>query len=1008
MRLKISLILLINFILPGFVLSQSPIRLPFNKKITINEGLSSYNIKKIVQDKYGFIWIATQDGLNRYDGKSFIVYSKSSEEDYKLSGNDVWDMEEDSNSGILWIVTAYGGINGINLQTAKVCISLPERILKEGPTNDWLRCIKVSGDHLWIGTYDGLAIYNTRTKIFERFSPIPFLKNQNTNFSIDNIFIDRNGNIWLFIANYGVVIYSAHTRTVINYYLLTSLSLKHKPVIKQFNSVTPLSQEVLLIGTDQGFRRIKYDKKGITTVFKGLFDNDNQFRETNIKASNVDSFQNIWFATSSKLFKADANHTIREVKDCNLNIGAEWLNYVYAIFFDKQNNIWLGTSKGVIYTKNSIPVFTPYFISEDLTQRIDHAFYIYPYNDSIIYVGTETEFLKINIVQNKIISLDKGRFYYFINEHADKNLLVSNEKGFFVYKPKKGFFDISDYYPELAPVNNTTINSMTYVGDSLTVIGTEALDGFYVWNFKKRLLKKIEAGEHDKDVPTNIVNTSYKDAKNRIWVLGDDIISILDPFTNKTKNIKFINPANKLPYSIFFDICEAKGYYWIAAYGTGLIQIDDSFNVLKTYSVKEGLSNAGVYKLFSVNDSLIFITSNNGLSVFNLNTSSFNNYYQGDGLNSNSFEEGCGIYKNGKIYVGGVNGFTIIDPEYFSTNRIPPQLYLNTIKIKTTSDEIDTTNIFLTSIKIPKNVLETTVSFSALNYINPARTIFAYRIKELNNDWVSMGTQNFVSLIGLNPGKYTLQVKCANEDNVWNDKPLEISLFYLPKWYQTSWFKLVVLITVAGLLYSLYRYRLGQIKKRERIRQHIARDLHDEIGSSLTTVKAFTQLAKHTEHKEGYLIQIEDLVNHTYAALKDIVWVLDDSADTIDEFTERIRKFALPLSKAKNIHLKCSVEENIGDQIFSKPEKRNLLMIAKETINNSIKYAECANIKTSIMQVNRKTALIIEDDGKGFDVSTASEGNGLKNIVSRAKQIGYTAEIISSEGKGAMVRVVRK
>src|SRR3982750_1659417 len=139
MRLKISLILLINFILPGLVLSQSPIRLPFNKKITINEGLSSYNIKKIVQDKYGFIWIGTQDGLNRYDGKKFVIYNKSAAHKNQISGNDIWDVKEDSVRNLLLVITAYGGLDAIDLRTGIVSAKLNAKFLKERVSNTWLK-----------------------------------------------------------------------------------------------------------------------------------------------------------------------------------------------------------------------------------------------------------------------------------------------------------------------------------------------------------------------------------------------------------------------------------------------------------------------------------------------------------------------------------------------------------------------------------------------------------------------------------------------------------------------------------------------------------------------------------------------------------------------------------------------------------------------------------------------------------------------------------------------------
>lgn len=456
---KFFSILVIQLFLLQNTFAQPVLKLPFNKKISINDGLSSYNIKKIIQDRYGFIWIATQDGLNRYDGKSFLIYNKSLAAGYRLLGNDVWDIQEDDNRDILWVVTSYGGVDGIDLKTAKVCSSLRTGISNEGSGSNWLRCIQILNNRIWIGSYNGLTIYNLLTKKYEQYESIPFYKNRHAGFSIDNIYIDHNKNIWLFIANYGIVIYSAYTLKIINYYSLPKLFLAYRPAVKQFNSVTSISLEKLLIGTNQGFRRIDYNATGIRSVSYGVFDNDRYFSQGSIEASNIDPSGDIWFSASSKLFKVKLNDkTIQEVKDCNTDIGIDWLNYVDAIFFDKQNNIWLGTRKGAAYTKNAIPAFTPYFVSDDLSAKIDHAYSIYPYSDSVIYAGTEAGLLKINTVDNRISTIDKGKLYYLITEHTDKNLLVSNEEGFFVYKRNKKMYPVSDYYPELNPLKNTTIN----------------------------------------------------------------------------------------------------------------------------------------------------------------------------------------------------------------------------------------------------------------------------------------------------------------------------------------------------------------------------------------------------------------------------------------------------------------------------------------------------------------------------------------------------------------------
>ena len=169
LKTTIILTFLIHLLALSRLNAQLVERLPFNKQISIENGLSSYNVKKISQDRYGFTWIVTQDGLNRFDGKNFLLYNKSANIKHQLLGSDVWDIEEDSLRDMLWVVTSYGGLNGISLKTSEVIFSLKAKIAPGEFNHEWLRCLKLFKNELWIGTFDGLTIYNIEKKRFEKF-----------------------------------------------------------------------------------------------------------------------------------------------------------------------------------------------------------------------------------------------------------------------------------------------------------------------------------------------------------------------------------------------------------------------------------------------------------------------------------------------------------------------------------------------------------------------------------------------------------------------------------------------------------------------------------------------------------------------------------------------------------------------------------------------------------------------------------------------------------------------
>jgi hypothetical protein len=558
-------------------------------------------------------------------------------------------------------------------------------------------------------------------------------------------------------------------------------------------------------------------------------------------------------------------------------------------------------------------------------------------------------------------------------------------------------------------MQDVLLNGSLRYNDSLVYFSSFLQKGLYEWN---STIPGIKIYHNDtpgaKIKNLRMINRLFKSSADNLWILSQNSVFQFDPVTKNSKEFILQKPGEPGALSMLFDICESKASYWFAAYGRGVIETDKLFRFKRLITAKEGLCNDGVYKVFCYRDSLIIATSNNGMSVLNISTDRIKNYYQSDGLHSNAFEEFCGIQSSNLIYAGGLNGFTIIDPKYFSTNTVPPRLYIDNIKAETTKGIIDTSNILLESFTIPNNILQTTVSFSGINYSNPERTTYAYKIEPLQKDWINLNTQNFVNLIGLNPGTYTLEIKAANEDGIWS-QPKKINLVFLPKWFQTIWFKILIAIAIASLAFGLYRYRISQLIKQQQIRRDIASDLHDDIGSTLNAIKIFAHMAIQVPHQTGqYLENVKDNLDTAIASLRDMIWILDDTLDSTEALVNRLKHFYIPLTNAKNIEMDCIIAKEAGGYTFAKEEKRNLLLIAKEAINNSIKYANCRNIILKFSVETKKLILEIMDDGDGFDINKNSQGYGLKNIQQRSKQINYDVYIISEMDKGTQIRLVKK
>jgi signal transduction histidine kinase len=206
-------------------------------------------------------------------------------------------------------------------------------------------------------------------------------------------------------------------------------------------------------------------------------------------------------------------------------------------------------------------------------------------------------------------------------------------------------------------------------------------------------------------------------------------------------------------------------------------------------------------------------------------------------------------------------------------------------------------------------------------------------------------------------------------------------------------------------IYGLLRYRIDQLRKQQEIRKQIGSDLHDDIGSVLNTLKIFTHLAKREPENKSHLDQIEESITQATTGLRDMIWVLEEPEDTIFELTERIKKFALPVCIANNIKFNTNIQSDNKTRNLLKTEKRNLLLIAKESINNSIKYSQCKNISVSIVQFNQELGITISDDGIGFKMEDVIYGKGLKNIQYRAGQINFSCQMDATLNGGTTIHL---
>ncbi len=950
-------------------------------------GLDATNVRKTIQDSMGFIWVATQDGLYRFDGNRFVSYNKSKPKKYSLTGVDIRDIC--IHDSILWSVNSYGGIDAIDIKSGSVIYQYNQR--NDPSLKDVLFVtLTASGNNLFIGSNKGLFIMNLKTKKIAYYQASKKIYADTLN--VNKLTVDLNGNLWIFCGSQGVGIISiANLQPII---FLSSRSLI-------FNDCTSTNDGVLA-ATNFGPRHFVFVNRRIKE--QPSFDYlPRSLRSQPVYSINKEHLDKVWMSNKNSLLVTDIRlKKTLFISPSKLNNGKNWTSTVFGIFFDRDKNIWLSCQQGIALGSNKPSEFLCISKSNSSSVQINHAYFLYPDSDSSVLVCAEDGLYLANTYTKDIVILDSKRSYFYAFENFDKSIIVSNDEGTFVLR-RKQLIPITKIYKEFNSFGTIIFNSKVQLSDSSFLLGSQNYKGVYIWNFRARTVVNISPHLGHKYLKDDDINSIYKEPGTATaWILSAS--SLFKYAISKTEITEVLveDPETKEKITILYDLVKVRSNYYLATYGNGIVVLDDSMSFIKKITTRVGLTNDCVYKLLPYKDSLLFATTNNGLSVINLKDFSIEKLYTLDGIHSNSFEELSGNVRNDIIYIGGVDGMTIINPKLMPRNTIAPTLSINTVQIESTNSLFDTVHFDLQKVKIPNDIKQVKIFFSAISYSSPTGVTFRYKIKEIDPDWLSQGSQSFLTLIGLSPGTYHLDVQAFNKGGVPSEVK-QLVLVFFPKWYQTWWFKLLITISVLGLIFGLYLIGMNQVKKEQQLKTRLASDLHDDLGSTMNSVKIYTHLALLDREQEKYLKKIEESTKEAIAGIKDMIWVLDESKGNIGDLLSRINLFAASLCEANNVIYRPKITDDARIHKLSQQEKRNLYMMIKETINNSIKYADAIEIVIEISVRNAKPEVSINDNGKGFELESIQRGNGLNNLYRRAKEIKYQVILNTMPGKGTAI-----
>jgi two-component sensor histidine kinase len=395
----------------------------------------------------------------------------------------------------------------------------------------------------------------------------------------------------------------------------------------------------------------------------------------------------------------------------------------------------------------------------------------------------------------------------------------------------------------------------------------------------------------------------------------------------------------------------------------------------------------------------------------------FRNYTQSDGLPSretdgfNAFKD-----KDGALFFGTKNaGFFSFHPEELVDNSFIPPVYITAFKLfnkpvePNAKDSILKLPIELTKeIILAYNQNVIAFEFAALNFFHPERNQYAYMLEGYDKDWIyTDASKPFVDYTNLDPREYIFKVKGSNNDGVWNDIPATIKLIITPPFWQTWWFRILVVLAVSAVIYGFYRNRINQILLLQKIRNKIAADLHDDIGSTLNSISVYSEVAKKDPSQQNFALDmIGESSRKVIESMSDIVWSINPENDGFDKIILRMRSLSYNLMKAKKIEFTFRTDETLHEIKLPMEMRRNFYLIFKEAMNNLVKYSHAQRASVLLTRNNREITCVIHDDGIGFDVSAKFNGNGLNNIRRRAKEIEARLNIESKKGMGTNIGLI--
>ncbi len=913
----------------------------------LKKGLSQNTIYSIIQDRYGYMWFGTWDGLNKYDGYNFTIFDKRD----GLSNEVIKTMLETSD-GNIW----FGTENGLNCYDP---VSGRFEIYAHNPadsttiSDNWINYIyQDRPGRLLICTRKGLNIMNLETgKVVSYQSRESRMRRTRSN----NInYITSKKKIYWVATDFGLVRYNAENGENVRY--LNRPGDRTSLTNNQVNVVFIDSYDNLWVGTEHGLNLMDREAGTFKTFLNDPAD-PSSISHNMVKCIYEDHFGNLWIGTDGGgLNILDREHfTFERIRNNPAEPNSLSNNRIYSIFQDATGNMWFGTFKGVSIIDRFTSNFNLYTHNPTDTNSVSNNL-VWSFEEvkpNVFWIGTDdgisifdrnvNKFSRIKYEPNAENGLSSRRIRPILKDAQGNIWLGTRDAGLSVLDTHSGKY--THFMPNASDPNS--------IGDNYVISLLQDKTGM-IWTGTNNGLNRIDPATHKiwlyrhdpsdaHSLSDNSVYYIFEDSRGDLWFATSNG---LDKYNRANDNFTTFSHEwqqnDQISSDRIFTIYEDRdNNFWLGTRGGGLELFDRDKHTFRSYTTDDGLPNNVIYSILEDNDGNLWMSTNWGISKFYKNEELFVNFDVTDGLQSNEFNANSHIKSGtGEMYFGGMKGFNSFYPSEVMMNPNKPRIVITAFKKFNKAQP----GLFLDGDTIVLNYDDNffSIEFAALDYTNPLKNKYSYILENYSKDWTEVtGNRHFAEFTRVSPGMYHFKVIGSNNNGVWNSEGVTMTIVVRPPWYQTWYFRLAVVAALALLIWSYIFYRVRRMRRKHLMEKKVLQiekqlfDIQQKalrlqmnphfIFNSLNSIQSYI-LSNDIDLAVNYLSKFSQLMRMILANSRESIIPFADELQAITHYLE-IEKLRFD----DKFSYRITVDPDIDEEFTGIPP-----MIIQPYIENSI------------------------------------------------------------------------